>query len=137
VNQKVACRLLEKLGYQVEVAHDGKAAFDAWENGSYDLILMDCQMPQLDGFQTTRQIRAAETADQHIPIIALTAHAMKGTDNECMAAGMDDYLSKPIDREQLRGCLERHLRCCTPVAARPESTTDESNASDAKAARGS
>jgi CheY-like chemotaxis protein len=118
VNQKVACRLLEKSGYQVDVANDGRAAFDAWKNGSYDLILMDCQMPQLDGFQATRQIRAAETADQHIPIIALTAHAMKGTDNECMAAGMDDYLTKPIDREQLRDCVQQHLRSRTPVAGR-------------------
>jgi CheY-like chemotaxis protein len=89
---------------------------------------MDCQMPQLDGFQTTRQIRAAERADQHIPIIALTAHAMKGTDNECMAAGMDDYLSKPIDREQLRDCLERHLRTCTPVdGCRGESSAEASS----------
>jgi CheY-like chemotaxis protein len=109
VNQKVACRLLEKLGYRVDVVDDGQAAFDAWRKGHYDLILMDCQMPRLDGFQTTRQIRAAETTDQHVSIVALTAHAMKGTDNECIAAGMDDYLSKPIDREQLRACLERQL----------------------------
>ncbi len=132
VNQKVACRLLEKFGYQVDVANDGRAAFDAWKNGGYDLILMDCQMPQLDGFQATRQIRAAETADQHIPIIALTAHAMKGTDNECMAAGMDDYLTKPIDREQLRDCLQQHLRSRTPVAGRRgESCADAANALEA------
>jgi two-component system, sensor histidine kinase and response regulator len=110
VNQKVAYRLVEKLGYRVDVVADGRAAFDAWRSGGYDLILMDCQMPRVDGLQATRLIRAAETADQHIPIVALTAHAMKGTDNECLSAGMDYYLSKPIDRELLRECLERYLR---------------------------
>jgi PAS domain S-box-containing protein len=109
VNQKVACRILEKLGYRVDVAADGQAAFDAWQSGRYQLILMDCQMPIMDGFETTRKIREHESADRHIPIIALTAHAMKGADNECRAAGMDDYLSKPIDREQLQLSLNRWL----------------------------
>jgi CheY-like chemotaxis protein len=109
VNQKVACRILEKLGYRVDVAADGQAAFDAWQSGRYQLILMDCQMPVMDGYETARKIRANESGDQHIPIIALTAHAMKGADNECRAAGMDDYLSKPIDREQLQRSLSRWL----------------------------
>jgi CheY-like chemotaxis protein len=110
VNQKVACRVLEKLGYRVDVASDGQAAVNAWETGRYDLILMDCQMPVMDGYEASRQIRSRETGDQHIPIVALTAHAMKGSDEECVAAGMDDYLSKPIDRDKLRICLERWLR---------------------------
>jgi CheY-like chemotaxis protein len=110
VNQKVACRILEKLGLRVDVAADGQAAFDAWQSGRYDLILMDCQMPVMDGYETTRQIRRQEAGARHIPIIALTAHAMKGADNECRAAGMDDYLSKPIDREQLAQTLSRWLR---------------------------
>ncbi|SRR5579859_3048753 len=110
VNQKVACRILEKLGLRVDVAADGQAAFDAWQSGRYDLILMDCQMPVMDGYETTRQIRRQEAGAGHIPIIALTAHAMKGADNECRAAGMDDYLSKPIDREQLAQTLSRWLR---------------------------
>jgi CheY-like chemotaxis protein len=109
VNQKVACRILEKLGYRVDVAADGQAAFTAWESGRYDLILMDCQMPIMDGYETTRKIRQREGAGQHIPIIALTAHAMKGADNECRAAGMDDYLSKPIDRAELQQSLRRWL----------------------------
>jgi two-component system sensor histidine kinase/response regulator len=109
VNQKVACRILEKLGLRVDVAGDGQAAFAAWQTGRYDLILMDCQMPIMDGYETTRKIRQHETADKHIPIIALTAHAMKGADNECRAAGMDDYLSKPIDRDQLQKSLTRWL----------------------------
>ena len=102
VNQKVACRMLEKLGYRVDVAADGQAAFEAWQSGRYHLILMDCQMPVMDGYETTRKIREHEAGRKRIPIIALTAHAMKGADNECRAAGMDDYLSKPIDRDQLR-----------------------------------
>ncbi|HEY2684246.1 MAG TPA: response regulator [Steroidobacteraceae bacterium] len=109
VNQKVACRILEKLGYRVDVAGDGAAALSAWQSGRYDLILMDCQMPVMDGYETTRKIRECEGTGAHIPIVALTAHAIKGADNECFAAGMDDYLSKPIDREQLRTTLERWL----------------------------
>jgi PAS domain S-box-containing protein len=109
VNQKVACRHLEKLGYRVEVAENGQAAFDAWMSGNYDLILMDCQMPLLDGFQATRRIRDAESGASRIPIVALTAHAMKGVDEECRAAGMDDYLSKPIDRNDLKRCMDRWL----------------------------
>jgi PAS domain S-box-containing protein len=109
VNQKVACRILEKLGYRVDVAADGQAAFEAWQSGRYHLILMDCQMPILDGYETTRKIREQEAGGQHLPIIALTAHAIKGADNECRAAGMDDYLSKPIDKEQLQKTLNRWL----------------------------
>jgi two-component system sensor histidine kinase/response regulator len=109
VNQKVACRILEKLGYRVDVAADGLAAFEAWQSGRYHAILMDCQMPIMDGYETTRKIREHEAAGKHVPIIALTAHAMKGADNECRAAGMDDYLSKPIDRAQLQEALSRWL----------------------------
>jgi PAS domain S-box-containing protein len=112
VNQKVACRTLEKLGYRVDVAGDGQAAVDAWTSGRYDLILMDCQMPVMDGYEACRRIRDLEhtSGAQRIPIIALTAHAMKGADVECTAAGMDDYLSKPIDRALLSAALERWLR---------------------------
>jgi two-component system, sensor histidine kinase and response regulator len=109
VNQKVACRILEKLGYRVDVAADGQATFEAWQSGRYHAILMDCQMPVLDGYETTRKIREQEGDGRHVPIIALTAHAMKGADNECRAAGMDDYLSKPIDKEQLQKILNRWL----------------------------
>jgi PAS domain S-box-containing protein len=110
VNQKVAKRLVEKLGYGVDVANNGKEALAAWESGRYDLILMDCQMPELDGYATTREIRRRERAAQRIPIVALTAHAMKDADLECKAAGMDDYLSKPIDRERLQAVLTYYLR---------------------------
>jgi PAS domain S-box-containing protein len=109
VNQKVAARALEKLGYEVEVVGNGLEAVKAWETGKYDLILMDCQMPEMDGYEATREIRRREGPNQHIPIVALTAHAMKGADEECKAAGMDEHLTKPIDREALDRCLRRYL----------------------------
>jgi PAS domain S-box-containing protein len=105
VNQRVVKHFLQKLGFQVELANNGAEAVTAWQTGQYDLILMDCQMPVLDGYAATRAIRAQEPSGQHIPIIALTAHAMKGADEECKAAGMDDYLTKPIDRMRLEACL--------------------------------
>lgn len=109
VNLKVALKFLEKLGYQADSVSDGREAIEAWRTGRYALILMDCQMPEIDGYEATRQIRAAEAAAEHIPIIAMTAHAMKDAEEECRAAGMDDYLSKPIDRERLAATVERHL----------------------------
>ncbi|MDY6948006.1 MAG: response regulator [Pseudomonadota bacterium] len=109
VNQKVAVRLLEKMNYRVDVVGTGRAAVDAWQSGKYDLILMDCQMPDLDGYEATRAIRSTESAGRRTPIIALTAHAMKGADEECLAAGMDGYLSKPIDRALLASTLAGFL----------------------------
>jgi signal transduction histidine kinase/CheY-like chemotaxis protein len=109
VNQKVACRTLEKLGYLVDLVADGRHAVEAWRAGHYDLILMDCQMPELDGYEATREIRALEAGRGHIPIIALTAHAMKGAAEQCTGVGMDAHLTKPIDRAQLRACLARFL----------------------------
>ena len=109
VNQKVAVRLIEKLNYRVDVVDTGRGALEAWRSGAYDLILMDCQMPDLDGYEATREIRKAELGPTRIPIIALTAHAMKGADEECRAAGMDGFLSKPIDRVLLQTTLENFL----------------------------
>jgi signal transduction histidine kinase/CheY-like chemotaxis protein len=109
VNQKVASRLLEKLGYRADVVADGRAAIAAWKNNHYDLILMDCHMPHLDGYQATGEIRRLESPGSHIVIVALTAHAMAGADAECRAAGMDDYLSKPVDHHTLKACLDRHF----------------------------
>jgi len=121
VNQKVATRMLEKLDYRVDVAADGRTAVDAWQAGRYDLILMDCQMPELDGYEATREIRRLENGTRHIPIVALTAHAMKGADEACIDAGMDAYLSKPIERDDLAAMLARFL---SDVTAH-EHVTDE------------
>ena len=109
MNEKVACRTLEKLDYRVEVVRNGREAVDAWATGRFALILMDCQMPVLDGYEATREIRKRESGGRRIPIIACTAHAMKDHDLECKAAGMDDCITKPLDRERLKWCLERYL----------------------------
>jgi signal transduction histidine kinase/BarA-like signal transduction histidine kinase len=109
VNEKVATRALQKMGFQVDAVSNGRAAVAAWETGRYDLILMDCQMPELDGYEATTEIRNREQGMRHIPIVALTAHAMKDDDLKCKAAGMDDYLTKPLDRKRLQSCLDRYL----------------------------
>jgi len=105
VNQKVGKALLERLGYRVDLACNGKEALYAWEQGRYDAILMDCQMPEMDGYQASREIRRRENGERRIPIVAVTAHAMTGAEEECLAAGMDAYQSKPLDRDKLAKCL--------------------------------
>ncbi|MDR3564156.1 MAG: response regulator [Negativicutes bacterium] len=107
-NQKLAVMLLEKLGYQTAVVNNGQEAVAATRMGKYDLILMDCQMPEMDGFEATVAIREAEKpAGKRIPIIAMTANAMQGDREKCLAAGMDDYITKPINPKQLKQLLER------------------------------
>jgi CheY-like chemotaxis protein len=108
VNQKVAVGLLEKQGHLVDVADNGKAAVDAWERESYALILMDVQMPEMDGFEATAVIREKEKqTGQHIPIIAMTANAMLGDREKCLEAGMDDYVSKPVRPQELYDAIDR------------------------------
>jgi CheY-like chemotaxis protein len=108
VNRKVASRLLEKQGHTVELACDGAEALAAFAHDSFDLILMDVQMPVMNGYDATRAIRAQERGTpQHISIVALTAHAIKGDREICLAAGMDDYLGKPIRPAELAAVLER------------------------------
>jgi signal transduction histidine kinase/CheY-like chemotaxis protein len=109
VNEKVATHTLRRLGYEVHAVANGRRAVAAWQEGRYDLILMDCQMPILDGYEATREIRALEAGQRHIPIVALTAHAMKDDDIKCMAAGMDHHLTKPLDRERLQACLDQYF----------------------------
>jgi len=124
VNQKVAMKILERLGYEADVAANGQEVLSAIKQIPYDVILMDCQMPEMDGYEATRLIRQMaqdpsaynKTDLQRIYIIALTANAMAGDRETCLAAGMDDYISKPIRREDLQAALER-----TPHA--PKATT--------------
>jgi CheY-like chemotaxis protein len=102
VNQKLAVGLLQKQGHTVVIANNGQEAITAWETQSFDLILMDVQMPLMDGCDATCAIRAKEVeTGGHIPIIAMTAHAMKGDREHCLKSGMDDYISKPIRARQL------------------------------------
>jgi len=108
VNQKVAVSLLERRGHRVSVANNGREAVEALEHGSFDLVLMDVQMPEMDGFEATATIRERERATgAHLPIVAMTAHAMKGDRERCLAAGMDEYLSKPIHADELYEMVER------------------------------
>ncbi|WP_369981917.1 hybrid sensor histidine kinase/response regulator [Xanthomonas bundabergensis] len=111
VNLLVAQKLLDVLGYRSDSAADGAAALAQLAAQRYDLVLMDCQMPVLDGYAATRQWRQSEAADARprLPIVAMTANAMAGDRQRCLEAGMDDYLSKPVNREQLAECLQRWL----------------------------
>lgn len=125
INQKLAVRMAEKLGYQAFVAENGEEALKALETEDFAVVIMDCQMPVMDGFEATRRIRESERSEAigeskksgasrpsplapcHIPIIAVTANAMQGDREHCLAAGMDDYLAKPIQMETLRAVLHR------------------------------
>jgi PAS domain S-box-containing protein len=118
VNQTLALRLLQKLGCDVDVVGNGQEAVAAVARTEYALIFMDCQMPEMDGFEATAAIRQAETASQHVPIIALTASAMQGDREECLAAGMDDYLSKPLRPSDLEGILRRWVKGATEPGGR-------------------
>jgi CheY-like chemotaxis protein len=107
VNQRVAEHLLRKLGCTFEVAHDGREALEMLAMKRYDVVLMDCLMPELDGFQTTIEWRKREPLGRHVPIVAMTANAMSGDRERCLAAGMDDYLTKPIQAALLAEALTR------------------------------
>ena len=107
VNQLVAVGLLEAFGYRAETADDGMAALEVLRDTEFDLILMDVQMPRLDGYQTTRAIRAAEEPGHRVPVVAMTAAAVEGERERCLEAGMDDFLTKPVDPAALAGVLDR------------------------------
>ena len=123
INRKVAGAMLRKAGLRFEEAVDGRDAVERFFAGSFDLVLMDVQMPEMDGFEATAAIRRKEAAGgRRIPIIALTAHAMAGYDEVCLAQGMDDYLSKPIERETLLATIERWTRPEGEADAAPEAS---------------
>jgi two-component system sensor histidine kinase/response regulator len=139
INQKLTVRMLEKLGFQSDVVGNGQEALAALAHGSYAIVLMDCQMPLVDGFEATRLIRKREAAGResatadcpethHIPIVALTANAMRGDRERCLAAGMDDYLTKPVRKEDLKGILDRWISAPIQVhvnhADRAKSSSD-------------
>jgi CheY-like chemotaxis protein len=114
VNQKVAQRYLERMGCEVTIARDGLEAVELCAGANFDLVLMDVQMPRMDGFTATEHIRQAQKTSQRTPIIALTADVLSGQSEKCRDAGMDGYLSKPIEVERLREILDRFLHRSPP-----------------------
>jgi CheY-like chemotaxis protein len=118
INQLVARHLLERFGCEVQVASNGRQAVELSRANKYHVIFMDCQMPDMDGYEATRAIRLQEGNTDHTPIVAITAHTMKGDREQCLAAGMDDYLSKPLKLDELDQVLRRlaHRRAsaCPP-----------------------
>ena len=128
VNQQVALRMLEKLGCSADAAINGRQAVAMHQAANYDLVLMDCQMPELDGFQATAQIRGMEAETRRTPIIAWTAHALPEEQEKCMSAGMDDFMSKPLRPQALRAMLERWLRPAGRPAPQAAAHRDELDA---------
>ncbi len=125
VNREVAIGMLEMLGYHIHAVENGRLAVDAVARERFDVVLMDCQMPEMDGFTATRTIREQERSapdHPHVPIIALTANAMEGDRTRCLAAGMDDYLAKPFTMVQLSGLLSQWLAKTQPAGGAPAAT---------------
>jgi CheY-like chemotaxis protein/HPt (histidine-containing phosphotransfer) domain-containing protein len=120
MNQKVIAAMLAKLGHRADVVGNGREAVDAVEALAYDLVLMDCQMPEMDGFEATRAIRERERPGApRVAIVALTASAMPGDRERCLAAGMDDYLAKPVTRQALQAMVDRWLSAAPAPAGDP------------------
>jgi CheY-like chemotaxis protein len=126
VNQKVALKMLDKLGYRADVVSNGLEVLSALSRIHYDVILMDCQMPEMDGYEATLQIRASELSSKSpaVRIIAMTAHAMKGDEEECLASGMNDYLSKPVRETELRRSLQKCRPLASPMPEEPNPTSE-------------
>ncbi|MCC7477552.1 response regulator [bacterium] len=143
VNQKVALNVLGKLNCRVDLANNGREAIACVSSKSYDLVLMDCQMPELDGYAASAEIRRLDGPASQVPIIAMTAHAMAGDRERCLSAGMSDYITKPIDREALIAALkrwtaERHDASGSAQAAQSQPDSERSQAmqpSDRRGAR--
>jgi CheY-like chemotaxis protein len=109
VNQEVTQDILELMEFEVDIAENGREAVEKHQKNFYDIILMDIQMPELDGYEATKQIRQSEGAAKHTTIIALTANALSGDREKCIQAGMDDYISKPIEASKLEQVLRKHI----------------------------
>ena len=115
INRRVAARFIEKQGWTHQSAENGKEAIEAFAKNQFDVVVMDIQMPEMDGWEATQSIRAAEEATGgHVPIVAMTAHAMQGDRERCLAAGMDDYVTKPIDAGRFKAAIERALQTGIP-----------------------
>jgi CheY-like chemotaxis protein len=129
VNQKVAARMLEKLGTRPDLAADGREAVEMFGLLPYDLIFMDCQMPEMDGYAATREIRRREGSNRHVPIVAMTAEVLAGCREQCLAAGMDDHLPKPVKLEFLFEALRKWIPA-KPAAETPVGTNSHAGISE-------
>jgi CheY-like chemotaxis protein len=126
VNQRLVQRILEKRGHIVVLAGNGREALESLRKETFDLVLMDVQMPDIDGLEAARVIRESEkVTGMHVPIVALTAHAMKGDQDKCLAAGMDGYLSKPVHAADLLRTIEAYSKMKLGFE-RPHETTENS-----------
>jgi len=110
INQEITKELLEMMGCDVDVVDSGAEALEAVRRNSYDLIIMDIQMPEMDGYEATKEIRRIEGTTKHVPIVALTANALQGDREKCLSAGMDEYISKPFRAAELEAVLLKFLR---------------------------
>ncbi len=113
INQKIALKIMSKMGFQADVAQNGREAIEILSQAAYDLVFMDCQMPVLDGYEATRIIRGetSRTINPGVPIVAMTAHAMEGAREECIAAGMDDYIAKPVTPDAIAEMIRKWVVC--------------------------
>ncbi len=137
INQKVALKTLERLGYRADVVSDGTEAVEALREANYDLVLMDVQMPEMDGLEATRQIRAgaSDVRNPRVPVIALTAHAMVRDKQECLDAGMDDYLAKPIKPADLAAVLDKWLDLPAGTSGSKQARSEPATPKPAKSAQ--
>jgi CheY-like chemotaxis protein len=129
-NRKVACSMLHRLGLEVDITENGRQAILLWKTGDYDLIFMDCRMPEMDGYEATRIIRQQEQQGPHIPIIALTANAMPRERQRCLEAGMNDLLVKPLTKSGLANCLKSWLGSSTKPVVQTSRSSRFLEASD-------
>ena len=126
--------MLRRRGFAVDIAHDGLEAVEQLDPERHVAVFMDCQMPNLDGYEATARIRAGEPPDRHVPIVAMTAHAFAGDRERCLRAGMDDYLSKPLRAQDLDPVLERWL-AHKPSNGRGDGLVDDERVSSLRLAR--
>jgi CheY-like chemotaxis protein len=132
INQEVAALMLDHLGYEPHVVANGVEALAALDTGSFHLVLMDCQMPEMDGFTAAGRIRARGDARASIPIVAMTANAMKGDREKCLAAGMDDYIAKPIDPKELAATIAKWIEVGGRIHAAAEAAAPTSTSASAE-----
>lgn len=125
MNQRLMAKIFAQAGFSCDIAENGAEAIISYKNNAYDIIIMDCQMPILDGYEATKQIRAIENSEKHIPIIALTAHAMQEDAEKCFKAGMDDYLTKPVDIDKLFTVIGNHLQIKVTSLSQSQETEKE------------